>query len=877
MAEGKRLLYNRLCILGVISMVGAVLTADPAAALTIVDDGKAVATIVVPENPPWWTVQKGANWLQSYVRKATGVELPIVAEDKAPADGVRISIGHTKLAEQAGITTDDLKLDSCKLIVKGDVLFLIGRDGAEAEKHKTPRGSCRAVVTFLEEFVGVRWLIPSWNNDFPQGEHVPDTETIRVADDLEKTIISRNAFVHAESYYNTAGPAHIANNSNTKIKYWTVGGHSWEIFVPKEKYYKDHPEYFALINGKRADSRASFLCTSNPEVRQIMVREIRKLFDEGYDWVQLGQTDGMTYGNGTCQCTECEKLDTFSEMGNSNFPLERLQEHPPERILLAHKWIADECRKSHPDKTIHLLLYQLSRMPSKLFDSYGDNVVAENAIGSYDGFKQVTESWRGKVRAFTSYSYWEAISVTPLGILPKITPKSVSRQMKYYDENNVIGIYYCVGTFGKNWGLWGPVYYMVGRLTGDPDRNPDLLMKEYCDGVYGETGPIMGEFFDHLYSRIDKIGEMHTDGLETKDHFLLYYPPHFVKQLDKMLRRAEQAAETEKSKGWVRLTRDCFDYIRTVSNVITLEKAYEANPTLANLKQVKESVDAFQDYRAHILSYVDNRDFQLNWFPSYSMLSRFLMSDDSQLYSENDPSRPTAYGLIGAPLTWDFEKKLANFGQSTEKRILVQRTTGPATPDGRLDPAEWDKVEPQALDEVSGGKPEVSTMVRALYDDDNLYVSYVCEEPEMDEFAIKITGRDNDIWHADCAEVMLSPKKSFKTFIHFIVAPREGSFYDARTSETTDILDPAYGKEDTRWDPDWDYSFSVDKANKRWTVEMRFPFTSLGVPSPGVGTTWTANFGRERHTGRRADYLWSPSDNGSFSQLATYGELEFGK
>ncbi|MDP7740705.1 MAG: hypothetical protein QGF67_04650, partial [Lentisphaeria bacterium] len=152
-----------------------------------------------------------------------------------------------------------------------------------------------------------------------------------------------------------------------------------------------------------------------------------------------------------------------------------------------------------------------------------------------------------------------------------------------------------------------------------------------------------------------------------------------------------------------------------------------------------------------------------------------------------------------------------------------------------------------------------------------------CEEPEMDEFAIKITGRDNDIWHADCAEVMLSPKKSFKTFIHFIVAPREGSFYDARTSETTDILDPAYGKEDTRWDPDWDYSFSVDKANKRWTVEMRFPFTSLGVPSPGVGTTWTANFGRERHTGRRADYLWAPSDNGSFSQLATYGELEFGK
>ena len=307
-----------------------------------------------------------------------------------------------------------------------------------------------------------------------------------------------------------------------------------------------------------------------------------------------------------------------------------------------------------------------------------------------------------------------------------------------------------------------------------------------------------------------------------------------------------------------------------------MEKAYEVKPTKQNLLELKQSVEAFQAYRSRILAYAEDRDYQLNWFPVYGQFNRFLMSDDGELHTSNDPSRPTAYGLIGAPLTWDFEKKLSDFGKDTERRMLVRRTARPPTENGTIADGEWDNAVPHTLDEVSGGRPEVTTIVRALYDDENLYLSFVCEEPEIDDLKIDITGHDNDIWHTDCAEVMLSPNKSFRTFIHFIAAPREGSYYDARTSETTDILDPSYGREDPRWNCDWHYRFHIDKDNQRWTLEMTFPFKSLGVAPPGVGTTWTANFGRERHTGRRTDFLWSPSDNGSFSQLATYGELEFG-
>ena len=846
-------------------VIGAVLAAGPVHGLTLVEDGKAVSTIVIPANSEWWTVQAAATYVQEYVAKATGAELKIVNEDEAP-EGALISVGHTKLAEEAGIRTDDLELDSCRLIVKDNVLFLIGRDGND-HNATTPRGTCRAAVTFLERSLGVRWLIPS-----PQGEYVPEAQRVAVPGDLRETIISRYACMHAGPYSHATHPSHVANNSCSKIKLWTVGGHSWEEWVPVEEYFEEHPEYFAMIDGKRTNHKASYLCPSNPDVRKLMLREMRRLFDEGYDWVQLGQSDGMSPGRGVCECPDCDKLDSYQGNG-----LDVLEQNPCERILLAHKWIADECRKSHPDKTIHLLLYGPTRLPSKLFDTFGDNVVAENAIGSDEGFRRICEAWKGKVRAFTSYIYWEATTVVPLGILPTITPASVTEQMRYYHDNNVIGIYYCHNKLGKNWGLWGPVYYLVSRLMSDPDLNPNDVIKEYCRGVYGETAGIMQGFFEHLYSRVDRIKLGPAASIETKDLFLLYYPPNFVRQLDQMLSRAEQQAQTEKSKGWVRLTRDYFDYIKTLSDVLTAEKACQAMPTRPNLLQLRDRVDAFHAYRTRILSYTADQEYCNTWFPMHGFYSRYLMSDLRNTYTESVRNKPTAYGRIGAPLTWNFEKKLEEFGRPKDYKVSAAWTPTPPALDGHGTGGEWDAAATCELGEATGGEADVSTSVQLMYDDTSLYIRFVCEEPVIEKLEIPITGRDNAIWRVDCVEVMLDPEQSWRRHMHLIAAPRDGAFYDARTSAITDILDPVYGKQDASWNPDWRYGFSIDRGNKVWSIEMAVPFASMGLDAPAAGTTWRANFGRERFTGAEGISLWSPADEGSFHDLASYGEIEFGK
>jgi len=103
-----------------------ILLAEPAAPLTLVENGVARATIVIPDDANPWT-KMAAGWVQEYVEKSSGAKLAILTEGKAP-EGALIAVGHTTLAANAGVNADDLDNDGCKMVVKGNTLFLLGRD-----------------------------------------------------------------------------------------------------------------------------------------------------------------------------------------------------------------------------------------------------------------------------------------------------------------------------------------------------------------------------------------------------------------------------------------------------------------------------------------------------------------------------------------------------------------------------------------------------------------------------------------------------------------------------------------------------------------------------------------------------------------------------
>src|ERR1051326_7753809 len=101
-------------------------TASELTALELISDGKPVSTIVVPDKATDLE-QEAAKKLADYLKRASGAELPIVAESQK-SSGNLISVGKTRLAMTAGITGEGLKYDGYRLVVKGETLYLLGRD-----------------------------------------------------------------------------------------------------------------------------------------------------------------------------------------------------------------------------------------------------------------------------------------------------------------------------------------------------------------------------------------------------------------------------------------------------------------------------------------------------------------------------------------------------------------------------------------------------------------------------------------------------------------------------------------------------------------------------------------------------------------------------
>ena len=836
--------------LALCATLGLATTGD---ALELVKDGKPLATIVVPEAADNY-VTKAAGWLKEYVAKATGAQLAIATEGKQGA-GALIAVGPTKLAAAAGVTAKGLKWDGCRLVVKGNTLFLIGRDtpGLARRTYLGAKGSARAAVVFLERFLGIRWLAPS-----PMGEVVPPAKNLTVPDDLKVESTPAFAFGHGRYLYGAGNPASLANNFRTSVRIYTAGGHTWNVWVPYKKYRDTHPEYFGMLGGKRSPSPHNHLCATNPEVQALLLKGMTARFDEGFDWAQLGQSDGYK----PCRCPKCDAMDEYCSAkpgvrkwayGHASDP-----DHPCERILVPHKWVADQVRKSHPDKTVHLLVYGPTTWPSKKFDRWGDNVVAEVCGAT----PEKLDAWKDKVRAMTVYSYyWGCYHAAGVG--PKFGPAQVAEEIRMLHDHNVIGIYYCGG--GEDWGLEGPAYYTAARMMGDPSLDHQALVDEYCKGLYAEAAVPMRQFFDILYRALEEEMPKIPGCSRAETEFATRYPPALLRRLEALLRTAEALAETPRAKGWVRLTRDAFDYVKANARMYTLYRAYMTNKTAANLLQVKQAVDAWKAWRTKVLAY--DRKHTRVWYPGWGTVARFIRGGGHM------------HSRTGPPANWNFEamlKRLQTRKTGPSRITAVHTAIAPAI-DGRTDDDMWKAATPQTLGDVGGHRADVKTTVRLLYDAWTLYVAFECQEPNIAKMRTDPKGRDGDIWNIECVEAFLEPSGRRTRYTHFIAGASPGARYDGRKGYDG----PAVGRsEDKAWNPNWQTAIHINKAARTWTAEMAIPFASLGTPTPKSGAKWVANFGRERYAGRKHPqlFLWSPNDIGTgFCEPLCFGEILFRK
>jgi len=261
--------------------------------------GKAKAQIIVPAEPTYLE-EFAASELQKYFKKISNVQLPILKEGNNGKYSFSFFLGKTKKASGESIQATEEKM---------------GRDGFELKSVKkgliihgrNDLGTVFGVYELLERYFDVRWFMPG-------EEYYPEKNTLKIGriNLIYKPSFSNRwvglgewALHQRMNAYVTAGEKPVGIN-------WKWHFHTFATLMPPERYYAEHPEYYAMVRGKRTiipDSKGqgNQLCTSNPAVIREIARNLLDTLDAepGIEIVTLSPNDG----GGFCECENCRALD----------------------------------------------------------------------------------------------------------------------------------------------------------------------------------------------------------------------------------------------------------------------------------------------------------------------------------------------------------------------------------------------------------------------------------------------------------------------------------------------------------------------------------------------------------------------------------------
>ena len=175
----------------------------------------------------------------------------------------------------------------------------------------------------------------------------------------------------------------------------------------------------------------------------------------------------------------------------------------------------------------------------------------------------------------------------------------------------------------------------------------------------------------------------------------------------------------------------------------------------------------------------------------------------------------------------------------------VRTNTAPVI-DGKIDDLCWSLAN-EATDFTDYKTESLAveqTIVRVLYDDNNLYIAFECLEPEPERIVGMERKYDQSLHEEDGVEIRFDTFGDRRTAYVFSVNTL-GTRYDARTS----LYD---FRDDDTWGCDWSVACTV--TEDRWFAEIAIPIGNIFFERKD-GVVWGANF-RRRERGMQESSYW---------------------
>jgi Domain of unknown function (DUF4838) len=436
----------------------------PAGKVRVVKAGKVQGGIQIPDHP---TPQEtnAAVELQHWVKEMTGATLPI---NIGKARGSRIAIR----------TDGSLGDEGYGIAVSHGQVVLSG--------GKT-RGVMNAVFALLEEDLGCRF----YAND---SILLPRTNTLLLEPVARRYIPQLKlrdpfyacAFDPVWSLRNRCNSPYSAvpEEKGGHVDYANMFVHTAAQIVPPDKYFKDHPDYFAQqADGKHTTAQ---LGATHPEVVKIAIAYVRKVLQDNphTEIVSVSKNDVQL----TCLCERCKKLRDAegSDMANQLFLVNQVAaaiepEHPEVVIdTLAYLETIQVPKTVRPRKNVAIRLcndvvgaWSHPFTPAEQCDS-------GKLIGAWGAVHNRIYIWDYNVN-FSHY----------LAPMPNLDVMVAN--VRFWMRNHAEGVM-------LQGGYQGPAErdqlkcWVSAKLLWNPSWNEKALVHDFIQGHYGKAAPALEEY-----------------------------------------------------------------------------------------------------------------------------------------------------------------------------------------------------------------------------------------------------------------------------------------------------------------------------------------------------------------------------------------------
>jgi hypothetical protein len=446
--------------------------------LVLAQNGRSDYQIIIGQQAPAID-QRAAAELQKYLKIISGTRILIVTDD-APSRPKEILIGKNERLNptQLKISPEKLEDDGFLLKTLGQKLIIAG--GRE-------KGTLYGVYAFLEDYLGCRKYSASVSR-------IPKREVIEIGP-IDRTDVPffnyREVFM-PEAFDDEYADWHGLDNRAVQKQLWGLWVHTFDDFIPAEKYFKDHPEYFSEMNG--APMANGQLCLTNPDVFRVIVEGLRERIREnpGPRYWSVSQNDTFY----PCQCRNC--LDQDERFGG------------PSGTLLD---FVNRVAREFPDKIISTLAYQYSRSaPVNIRPEKNVNIMLCTIECNRSRALAVDETSASFVKDITDWGrltdniiLWDYVVQFRNYCDPFPNLRVLQPNIRFFAAHNVRMM------FEQGSGLSRSEFqelraYIIAKLLWNPEADVGAIIEDFTDGYYGAAAPMIRSYIQLLHDSLEKSG-----------------------------------------------------------------------------------------------------------------------------------------------------------------------------------------------------------------------------------------------------------------------------------------------------------------------------------------------------------------------------------